>query len=115
MEVHSLIRVDIVSSSVSINVSAELDCIPNSLSCNFNGGVPRKVKSEEASVGDWQASVCMILHCHDLMAVLCGGRKASSSPNELEVKTAFLWSEALKNLPEESYEVVVLLAAIVVS
>jgi hypothetical protein len=49
------------------------------------------------------------------MAMLCSGRKASSSPNKLEVKTALLWSEALKDLPEESNEVIVLLASVVVS
>jgi len=57
----------------------------------------------------------MILHCYYLVAMLCSGRKASSSPNELEVKTALLWSEALKDLPEESNEVVILLASVVVS
>jgi hypothetical protein len=57
----------------------------------------------------------MILHCHYLMAVFCRSRKASSSPNKFEVKTALLWSEALKDLPKESNEVIALLATIVVS
>ena len=56
----------------------------------------------------------MILHSYYLVAILCSSRKASSSPNELEVKTALLWSEALKDLPEESYKVIILLATVVV-
>jgi hypothetical protein len=107
--------IDFIGNYVSIDVCAELDSIPNPLSCNLNGWVPWKVESKEASVRDWQASICMILHCHYFVTVLSGARQACSTPHEFEVETTFFRAEAQKYFPEVSDEVVILGASVVVS
>ena len=59
---------------------------------------------------NWQTRIDIKLHCGNLMFLISGSWKSSTSPDKLQVHWFFFIREAFKNLPENLDEVFLIIA-----